>query len=279
MVIFYALMSALTYGAADFLGGFSTKKNPASLVVAFSQCAGLVTALAAFPFLGGTQVTLPDILWGIAAGISGAAGVGFLYQGLSQGLASVISPAAALSGAVIPVFFGLILGERPPLLAWAGVAAALPAILLLSTEKHPEKRDFVFRSLRTGLLAGLAFSGFFIMISRTRPESGFWPLVAARSTTIPLFFLFTFLRKHSLRPAKRTLPFILASGLLDMLANIGFLLAARTGYMILAVVLTALYPAPTVLFQRIFLKEPLTWSRLAGLVLAVTGAALIGAGR
>ena len=63
-----------------------------------------------------------------------------------------------------------------------------------------------------------------------------------------------------------------------MAANALYLLAARTGYLILAVVLTALYPSPTVVLQRLFLHERLTRLRIVGLILSITGAALIGTG-
>lgn len=277
MVLFYALMSALTYGAADFLGGLSTRKNSVLTVVAWSQGIGLLTALIAAPLLGADPVPFTDILWGVAAGISGAAGVGFLYRGLATGLASVVSPVAALTGAALPVFFGLIIGEKPSLLTWGGVILAVPAILFLTLEKEEGDKP-ILPSLKMGLLAGAAFSGFFILISRSGEGSGMWPLLAARSVTVPLFLLLVLIRKEKLRPEKGTEPQIVFSGILDMLANIFYLLAARTGYLILAVILTALYPAPTVFFQNLFLKERLTKARIAGLFLAIAGAALIGIG-
>ncbi len=62
------------------------------------------------------------------------------------------------------------------------------------------------------------------------------------------------------------------------ICNIFYLLATRTGFMVTAVVITALYPAPTVLLQRFIRGEKLNVFRIVGLVLAITGAALIGIG-
>ncbi len=277
MVILYALLSAFSYGTADFLGGFSSRKNSAAAAVAWSQGAGLITVLLAAPLMGAPAVTLPDLLWGAAAGVSGALGVLVLFHGLSTGYASIVSPLAALSGAVFPVVFGFLAGERPPLLTWSGIALSLPAILLLSWEQG-EKREHVVRSVRWGILSGAFFGGFFILISRTGDSSGMWPLAAARVTTVPLFLLIALLRNKPvrLRPGSRRITFV--SGFLDMAANVFYLLAARTGYMILAVVLTALYPAPTVVLQRLFFHEKLTRLRITGLVLSICGAALIGIG-
>jgi len=277
MVIFYALMSALTFGAADFLGGFSSRKNSSGTVVAWSQLAGLLTVSIAAPLIGSAVVPPSDILWGMAAGICGALGVWLLFHGLATGLASIVSPVAAISGAALPVLFGFLTGERPPLLTWMGVACSLPAILLLSYEKG-EKKDHVFRSLQFGFLAGVAFGGFYVLLSCTSDGSGLWPLVAARSTTVPLFFGIALIRgqKPVLSPGSKRVT--LLSGFLDMIANVFYLLAVRTGYLIFAVILSALYPAPTVMLQRMVFKEKLTKARIVGLVLSITGAALIGIG-
>ncbi len=277
MVIIYALLSACSYGISDFMGGLSSRKNSPLTTVAWSQVAGLLTALIAAPLIGAVSVPPVDILWGMAAGLVGSMGVGLLFRGLSTGLASVVSPTAALTGAVLPVVYGLLAGERPSLLTWMGVALALPAILLLSMEKGGEKSS-VFKSLRLGFLAGTAFGGFFILIAQTGDDSGMWPLLAARGITVPLYFLILLFGRRAMIPAGGTVKITLASGFLDMMANIFYLLAARSGYLILAVILTALYPGPTVFFQWLVLKERLNLSRITGLVLAIAGAALIGIG-
>jgi drug/metabolite transporter (DMT)-like permease len=277
MVTLFAALSALAYGCADFTGGLASRRSPVSAVVAWSQAVGIVVALIAVPFLGGTAPTLNAWLWGAAAGLCGAAGLGFLYQGLATGLASVVSPTAALVGAALPVFFGVVTGERPDTITWIGVAAALPAILLLTFEKG-ERKGAVLKSVRTGLAAGLGFGGFFILLSRSGSESGIWPLVAARSASVPLLLILTMIRRKPLSLAKGSLGTTLWAGVLDMSANVFYLLAARSGMLITAVVITALYPAPTVLLQRFVLKERLGILRLAGLALALAGIALIGLG-
>jgi drug/metabolite transporter (DMT)-like permease len=277
MAIFYALFSAFSFGTADFLGGLSSRKNPVTVSVFWSQGLGLLTVLAAAPLLGAAQVHSADVLWGIAGGLCGGFGIMFLFQGLSTGIAAIVSPSAALTGAVLPVLFGILTGERPPLLTWAGVVLSLPAILLLSYEKGGRITHISY-SLRFGLISGVAFGGFFILLSRTADASGLWPLAAARFVTVPLFLLISVLRRTGLRLKPGTGPATWLSGFLDMAANVFYLLAFRTGYLIAAVVLTALYPAPTVLLQRLFLHERLTWPRTAGLLLSITGAALIGIG-
>lgn len=278
MTLIYAALSALTYGAADFLCGLSARRNSAVTVVAWSQSLGFLVALFAAPLLGAAAVAPSDLAWGAAAGICGAAGVGLLYRGLATGLASIVSPVAALTGAALPVLFGvLVRGERPPAMTWTGVLLALPAILLLSSEKG-EQRHHVLPSLRIGFLAGASFSAFFILIALTAEASGMWPLVAARSVTVPLFFLMAALRGSPLRLERGSRLQAVTGGMLDMGANVFYLLSTRSGIMVTAVILTSLYPAPTVILQRVFVKERLNVSRITGLILAISGAALIGIG-
>jgi drug/metabolite transporter (DMT)-like permease len=71
---------------------------------------------------------------------------------------------------------------------------------------------------------------------------------------------------------------VLATGALDMGANIAFLLASRSGLLSITAAVAALYPGPTVVLARLVLRERLTALRIAGLVLALAGVALISTG-
>lgn len=277
MVTLFASLSALAYGSADFYGGMAARKSQAVTVVFWSQGIGFLVALIAAPLMGSASVMIGDILWGIAAGLAGAAGVGLLYRGLASGLAAVVSPVAALTGATLPVIFAVFTGERPEIMTWIGASLVLPAILLLSSEQG-EKREHVLKSLQLGFLAGCGFGGFFILIAQTGDNSGMWPLLAARAATVPVFLLITVLRKLPVRLGNDSLGYAVLAGSLEMGANIFYLLATRTGFMVTAVIISSLYPAPTVLLQRIVRGEKLNFLRICGIILAITGAALIGIG-
>jgi drug/metabolite transporter (DMT)-like permease len=69
-----------------------------------------------------------------------------------------------------------------------------------------------------------------------------------------------------------------AAGALDSLANLAFLLAVRDGDLAVVAVITALYPAGTVLLARVLLAERIGPSQLAGLGLAAVAVSLLALG-
>jgi EamA-like transporter family len=65
------------------------------------------------------------------------------------------------------------------------------------------------------------------------------------------------------------------TGMIDVVANICYVAATRTGMFGLAVALTSLYPGVTVLLARVVLGERLRWVQRAGLGLAAIGILLV----
>lgn len=276
--VLLALASALSYGAADFSGGLASKNVRPGVVLLYSQLLGLAVALAIAPVIGAAVVTPSDILFGASAGLAGALGLFFLYRALATTVVAIASPTTAVVGALFPLLFGLAIGEQLGTTAWIGVVIALPAILFLSWEpgvRWGNLGDSVRRSLLLGTFAGIGFGLFFILVSRTADDSGLWPLAAARFTSITFLLVVAALRSTPLSlPRSSRLPTGLA-GFLDMAANVFFLLAARSGPLTIAVVVTSLYPAPTVVLAVLFFREPLRGVRIIGLLLAVTSVALM----
>lgn len=274
---FLAFASALSFGAADFAGGLASRRAPTGAVVFYSQIVGLLLALVLAPVVGFRGVDPGDVVYGALAGIAGAFGLFFLYRGLATGLVAIVSPTAAMVGTVVPVVFGLVAGERLAASDWIGIAVALPAILLLSWEPPGEdgSRRAVRGSLAVGTLAGLGFGLFFILIAETSAASGLWPLAAARVGSISLLFALALLRSSVPKVPRGAWASVGAAGTLDMAANVFFLLAARSGLLTISVVITSLYPGPTVILAALYFRERLRPFRISGLLLALGSVALM----
>jgi drug/metabolite transporter (DMT)-like permease len=279
MTVFFAALSAVLYGTADFSGGFAARKNPVLAVMLLSQPAGLLLGLLGVPLLGWSAPSGNALFWGGLSGASGAVGLFMLYRGLAQTVVAVVSPVSAFVGALVPMLFGLALGERPSPVAAAGALLCLPAILLLSYEKPGAENEGAARkAVLYGAIAGLGFGGFFIAVSRAGAGTGLWPLIASRSVSLLFFLCAAAVMRTRISVAAGSVGIVLLAGVCDMGANIAFLFAVRSGLLVLATIVTSLFPAPTVILARIFMGERLRPMRIAGLALALAGAAMIGAG-
>ena len=75
MFFVLALASAVTYGAADFLGGLAARRASTIAVVVLSQAAGLVMIALLLPLLTQAEPSHSDWIWEGVAGLSGGVGV------------------------------------------------------------------------------------------------------------------------------------------------------------------------------------------------------------
>ena len=275
MAVVLALASALVYGAADFCGGLATRRATAFAVVALSQAAGLVALLLLLPVLSG-EPTAVDLGWGAAAGLAGAAGLVLFYRGLAVGVMSVVAPVTALTAAAVPVVGGLALGERLPPWATVGIVLALVAVVLVAADGGlPTLRAARSAGLLPALAAGVGFGVFFVLLDRTSPESGLWPLVGARSVSVVLVVLVALAARASLRVPGRMSALVVLAGVLDMAANALFLVATQQGQLAITGVLASLYPVSTVVLAQVVLRERLVTAQLAGLAAAAVAVVLI----
>ncbi len=279
MVFFVALIAAVTYGAGDFLGGIATKRSGSSIgVVALSSLVGLALLVVGLVWLVPADPTVSDFAWGAAGGLAGGAGVTLFYVALATGVMSVVAPVAAVTGALVPVAAGLLLGERPTAMALVGVALAIVAVALLSREKAGANEHITGDRRRAFLLAlgaGLGFGGFFVLLDRTGKDAGLWPLVASRSVTFVLVVGIGLVASRSLLPVRGARLAAVGTGVFDMSANALFLIANRTGLLALVAVVTSLYPASTIALAQIFLGERLARHQVVGLGLAALAVVLI----
>jgi len=83
--------------------------------------------------------------------------------------------------------------------------------------------------------------------------------------------------RHRIHADRPNLWLAAGAGALDALANLAFLLAAREGNLAVVAVITALYPASTVLLARLVLGERLSRTQLAGLGIAAGAVTMLAA--
>ncbi|MFL5519191.1 MAG: EamA family transporter [Gemmatimonadales bacterium] len=281
MAYLLALVSALLYGAADFTGGLATRRAATIPVVIASQFSGMVLLALLLPLLPGSSPSHADLLWGVAAGLTGGGGVALLYRALAIGRMAVVAPTTAVCAVIIPVVAAMLLGERPGGLAVLGILVGIGSIVLVSqqTESTSGPARSGIGGLPPGvgiaLVSGVLIGLFFLSLAQTAPTAGMWPILAARITSVSLFAVAAVARGMPLAPSRPALWLALAGGPVDMLANAAYLLAARQGQLSLVVTLSSLYPASTVLLARVLLGERLNARQLGGVGCALAAIVLI----
>lgn len=287
LTVLVGLSSALVFGSADFLGGIASKRISAIRVTAVAAATGLLVLLAALPLLGG-QWSWQAVSLGALSGVSGAIAIGLLYACLAIGPMSILSPLTAVVSAIVPLGAGLLEGERLPPIAYLALALALVAVVLVG---FVPERGAVRPSLRGVVMAigsGIAIGAFLIVIARTPTDSGIIPLLFNRAANAAIMFtVVAFLAVLSWRRGKQSgeqpvsrgwrpgIAFAIACGLVDAVANVGLLWGVRIGELSVMAVLTALYPAGTIVLAAIVLKERIAPVQYAGLALAIVAGAIL----
>jgi drug/metabolite transporter (DMT)-like permease len=275
------LGSGLCWGTADFFGGVQSRRLPALSVVLWSQAAGAL-ALAVALAVQGTRPTASGFAWGLAAGAGSGFALLLFYRGLAEGAMSVVAPIAAC-GAVVPVVVAPLRGELPSAVAGLGIVAAVAGVVLVSRSPDPGQHPGgqPVRVVALALGAALGFGLFFVFVdagTATAGASPLWVVAGARTSSLLVLvgIALTGRRSEAGWPGRRIVPVALV-GIADTTANLLFALAATSGNLAVVGVLGSLYPVATVMLARWLLRERLSGSQNAGVVLALTGVGLLAA--
>ncbi len=275
MVVVFALLAAVVYGFGDFVGGFASRRRSAITILLYAYPVGAALMLALLPLFYG-PLDLRTAVLGVGGGIGGMVGVIVMYSLMARAPMNIISPVTAVLAAVVPVGFGVIVGERPKVAAWLGIVLGLLAVTLVSrtSDDHPHG-PVGARVLALAAVSGVGFGVYFICLARANPDSGLWPLVISRIASAILILPLARRTGAMVIVTGRVLGLAVLCGVLDASANLFFLLASRHGLLSLASVITSLYPAVTVLLAIWLLHEHTGRMQRIGLALAAASIVLI----
>lgn len=280
MGVLFGLLAALCYGSSDFTAGLGGRRSdPAAIAVIALPC-GLVAAAIAVIALSAGPPTAGILWWGALSGIGNGIGTIALYRGLAVARMSVVAPLSAVLSAGLPAVAGLLLGNHLRPLAWAGIVTAFPAVALVSLQ--PADGSGSRRTgIVTGITAGAGFALLFIALERAGTTAGAWPLLPGQAVSALIVLSWVLPARN--RPPRKAWPRAwragVAAGLLGGLANLLYLAATGHGQLVVIAVVTALYPAATVLLARMLLHEHLRRSQIIGLVCAAAAVAAITIGQ
>jgi drug/metabolite transporter (DMT)-like permease len=274
-----ALAASIAWGISDFLGGLNSRRLAVGVVLLVTQTVGALLLLPLAALHAPPPADLSRIGFAAAGSVAGLIGVAGLYRGMAVGTISIVAPISA-TGAVIPVVFGVLRGERPTLLQMIGVVCALVGVVLASRaadDPSASVQPRLARGVGFAVLAALGFGGFFVLLHEASAADVLWAGAIQRTTGVAVTLSVVLVRRTSLRISRVRLPSLVVVGVLDTSANVLYAFASVAGLASLAAMLASLFPVVTVLLARFVLRERLSPMQGAGVVLALIGVACIAA--
>jgi len=288
MGILLGLLTALTWGGADFIARFATHRIGALRSMLYMQLTGfllLSSILQAF----GSWGHLADgsgwqpWAWGFLAGSFNAVSGLALYRAFEIGKMSVVAPLSA-SYPALTLLLSWMTGERLSAVRIAGIFCTLVGVVVVAGgEKTPDENDAeaVRRSGRGIGLAMFSAVGFAVL---------FWllgvrviPRVGAIQTVWMIRLTSTLITSTAILIVKQPMRFprgearwmVLGMGVFDTGAFILSNLGMKMEQVAVITVLSSLYGAVTVGLAAIFLREHVSRWQWAGIVTIFTGIFLI----
>jgi len=274
MVVALALVAAFISGSADYLGGRAAGRHNSLHVGFVSQLTNLILLPIFAVAIGWQHLHDGDVLLGLLGGTAGGAAYIVFFRALAGGRMSVVAPLAALTTALVPVTFDVLSGVSLSGGRWTGIALALLAIPALAFRRDDGVCSLSPRAEITSAVAsGAGFAVFFMAVGHTSTESGQWPVVfAAVGGTVTVGVLCVVRRVPVVvRPPRLAV----IAGVLMAASALAINHALQLGPIAVATVLGSLYPLATTALANRFDHEPVSRINIAGILLAVAGAALI----
>ncbi len=230
---------------------------------------GLALAIGE-PVPGPTTLVLAAL-----AGIFAVAGILGLYTGLAVGRMGVVAPVTGVIAATLPVVVGFVGQGWPAPPVVVGIALALVAVVLVSGSTDPAGRP---SGIQYALIGGVGLGLFNIAVGAFPEHLVAWPLAIIKAGTLIPIALLVVIGRRPWRIPRPVVPALLAVAVLDLAGNGLYILATQAGRLDVAATLSSLYPVTTVVLAVALLHERVTWSHLAGIIMAGVAIALIAGG-
>ena len=270
----FSMAAVMAWGTSDFLGGYLTRRANPFLFTAIFNWGGLALMVSLAKATHAPSLSPRSVIWILAGGVSGSAGLAIFFRALSKGRMGLVAPVASVLGAAIPALVSIFTEGLPGRVSIFGFFLGATGLFFITRSEDGNAPE----NIGLAVAAGIGFAGFFLCIRQAGNGSPFWFATFMRIGGLAVTSLIVVLR--------RTFRMITASGVcgavlagcIDSFGTIFFVGACQRGRLDEVVVISSLYPAVTVLLARIVLKERFTRWRLVGLLAALAAVPVIAAG-
>ncbi len=271
-------MAAALLGVGDFFGGVGGRRvghrGAVVAIVWVASCVGAAVAglfVLVFPPAGFGRT---DFCWTLVALVFAVTARPLLYFSLERGPMAVVAPTFSLVSLVIPAAVGPLTGDPLGGAESAGVALAMPAVLLIASDgKLPtNRRLWSGEALMLGSLVGALLGCLSLALAQISPDAGAMPAFITQSGAVAVIPLMT-------RPFRLMAPlssdvrrFGLLVGLVDIGAVIATVIAFQRGNVAVVAAMLGFAPVTTMaLAWRVYHEAVRRWQWVG----AALGAAAI----
>jgi drug/metabolite transporter (DMT)-like permease len=274
-----ALLSSVSWGTGDFLGGSLSRRAHPLVVMRDAQAIAFVGLVTVALFTRELDATgyLP---WGVVAGLIGVISLGCFYAALAEGTMGVVAPVAAM-GAVVPVAVGIAEGESPSGWQVVGIVVAVIGVVLAS---GPERAAGGLgkdqrRSLLMSGVAALGFGTALVLVAKGGEHSVIMTITTMRlvNAVVTTVLITVFLRSAT-HPTRADLPTLAVIAATDAGANGLYAIAANMSLLSVTAVFGSLYPAVTAVLAWRVHHEQLRRIQVVGVAATLLGVALLAGG-
>ncbi len=288
MGILLGLLTALTWGGADFIARFATHRIGALRSMLYMQLIGFLLLSFLLPALGGWGHLADGSgwqpwAWGFLAGCLNAASGLALYRAFEIGKMAVVAPLSA-SYPALTLVLSWLTGERLSIVRIAGIICTLVGVVVVAGgEKTPDENDTAAvqrsgRGIGWAIFAAVGFALLFWLlgiriIAQVGPMQTVWMI---RLTSTLLTAAAILVAKKPVRlPRGEARWMVLSMGVFDTGAFVLNNFGMKMEQVAVISVLGSLYGAVTVGLAAIFLREHVSRWQWMGIVTIFVGIFLI----
>jgi drug/metabolite transporter (DMT)-like permease len=196
----------------------------------------------------------------------------FFYRALSLGNMGLVAPVAAVLSAAIPTLLTAAGEGVPSPRHVVGFVLAGIGVWLISRPEGSAGRP---EGIGVAVLCGIGFAGFYLCVHRAGAASSLWVSTCSRFASFLITGIIVLFGRHLRAIPSPVVAIAIVAGILDITGSIVFIRAAQIGRLDVAVVLSSLYPAVTVVLARIFLHEHFSRGRTLGVIAALAAVPMI----
>jgi drug/metabolite transporter (DMT)-like permease len=275
--VLLALLTAASYGVANYLGPLVTRRLHLASVLLVGQAVGVVGGAALVAVTGFGAPGHTGLALGAAAGLANALALASFYRAAAIGPISIVAPIGA-TGAVVPVVVGILGGERPALLQLVGIPLAVLGVALAAARPAPEEHAPVAAGLGLSLFAAGCFGTFLALFAAASDHGAPAAVLSSRVALLAATAVTVFALRLPWRLPRHDLPAVALPGLLLIVGTISYGVATTQGLLSVVSVLATLSPVVTVGLAVLVLGERLAWRQRVGVAVALAGVVLLAAG-